>query len=259
MYDESKLNEAMNESEHVRPAAEQIPIIKLEGNKGVFTKRSVGEDGYEPVKEMGQTFSGVIVGIRMSLNFFGKKYQLNTPEYGKTTDPTILFRRQGKGGKGKKIDEGAAFSLKVRHEELREQRILYMLIGKELVKFQLKGAGLSHWFALLKELAKRKLHTYQVVVKLDPSAERNEEMGKDYFAPNFTIERELTDEAIEKTIAPQILKLKEQFDALSKFQTSRAKVAEPVDELPPDELPTVNVDEDEERPPLEEDGSDGDY
>jgi hypothetical protein len=257
MYDESKLNEAMNESEHVRPAAEQIPIIKLEGNKGVFTKRSVGEDGYEPQKEMGQTFSGVIVGIRMSLNFFGKKYQLNTPEYGKTTDNTILFRRQGKGDKGKKIDEGSAFSLKVRHEELREQRILYMLVGKELVKFQCKGAGLSHWFALLKELGKKKLHTYNVVVKLDPNAERNEEMGKDYFAPNFTIERELTPEAIEKTIAPQILKLKEQFDAISRFQTSRAKVAEVADEPARDEVPTIQV-EGEELPPIQDD-EDGDY
>ena len=76
---------------------------------------------------------------------------------------------------------------------------------------------------------------------------------------SFTIERELTPEAIEKTIQPQILKLKEQFDALAKFQTSRAKATQDaVDEMPGEEVPTIQVDE-EERPPLGEEEEEGDY
>jgi hypothetical protein len=243
-----KLAEMMNESEHVRPSATLVPMLMLEGNKGVFTRRDVGDEGYEKVKEIGQTFSGVIVGIRMSLSEFKPKSIKSTPEYGTVKDKTVLFERKGKDGKAEKIGEGTAESLKFKYPELREQRWLYMLVGSELVKFKVKGSGMKHWFALLKELSKKKLHTYQVEVKLDPAFEKNEEIGKEYYAPVFTIAKELSDEEIEKTIASHIEKLSGEFAAIAAYRAQREAEAEAA----PEEIPTIQLEDEgiEEENPL---------
>ncbi len=243
-----KLAADMNESEHVRPSVALVPLIKLEGNKGVFERRDVNEaGGYEKAREIGQTFSGVIVVIRMGLLAFEKKYSLNTPEYNSSNDKVLLFRREGKGAQGKKIDEGCPDELKERHIELRETRAIYMLVNGEVIKFQLKGSGFKHWFKLLKDLSKKKLHTFQVQVKLDPAAETNEDLNKDYYAPVFTIEKELEDAFIEKEVGPRIEVLKEQFKMMTTYRGSKATEKEPgagVDEPAPDDLPVIDVDDD---------------
>ena len=115
-----------------------------------------------------------------------------------------------------------------------------MLVGGEIVKFKLKGAGMTHWFKFLKELAKKKLHTFQVEVKLDPASERNEELGKDYYAPAFTIAKELTDDEIEARIQPHIEKLSEEFAAIAAYRTQRDAEA-----AAPEDVPAVQLDEDE--------------
>ena len=250
--DKDKLAAMMNEDEHVRPSATLVPMITLDGNDGVFKRRNVGDNGYEKPEDIGQTFSGQIVGIRMSLSQFEKKFNRSTPEYSKSTDKTVLFERKGKDAKPEKIAEGNSVGLKAKYPELREQRWLYMLVGGEIVKVKIKGSGMSHWFKFLKELGKKKLHTYQVEVKLDPAFQTNEELGKDYYAPSFTIAKQLTDDEIEKELAPHIEKLSSEFAAIAAYQADREKDAEATSV---EELPVINLDDEEveEENPLLED------
>jgi hypothetical protein len=193
---------------------------------------------------MGQTFSGVIVGVRMSLSEFDKKINRSTPEYSRTTDRVALFEKKGKDGKQEKVAEATSVGLKAKYPELREQRWLYMLVGGEIIKFKVKGAGMTHWFKLLKDLAKKKLHTFQVEVKLDPGFERNEELGKDYYAPVFSIAKELTDDEIEQAIQPHIEKLSQEFAAIAAYRTQ--KDAE--QETPVEGVPVIQLDEEVEEP-----------
>src|SRR5579884_717202 len=215
--DKEKLAGMMNEGEHMRPQATLVPIITLEGNKGVFMRRNVGDEGYEKPVELGQTFSGVIVGVRLALSEYKPKSIKSTPEYTHpNTDRVPLFERKGKDAKAEKIEDGMPVTLKAKHEGLRQQVWLFMLLTSgEIVKFKVKGSGLKHWYSFLKELAKRKLHTFEVKVKLDPAMETNEEIGKEYFTPVFTIEKQLDDEKIEKYVEPHIGKLSEEFAAIA--------------------------------------------
>jgi hypothetical protein len=248
--DKEKLAAMMNEDEHVRPSATVVPMVMLEGNKGVFTRREVGEDGYDKPVEIGQTFSGVIVGVRMSLSQFEKKFNRSTPEYSKTTDKTVLFEKQGKDGKNEKIAEGTPNALKAKYPELREQRWLYMLVGGKIVKLKVKGAGMTHWFKFLRQLSAKKLHTFQVEVKLDPGFETNEELGKEYYAPTFTIAKELSDEDIERLIQPHIEKFSSEFAAIAAFRAQReqAAVEETVEDIPVIQIDEEEVEADEEVP-----------
>ena len=118
--DKEKLADMMNESEHVRPSATLVPMLMLEGNEGYFTRRNVGDEGYDKPVNIGQTFSGVIVGVRMSLSQYEKKFNRSTPEYSKSTDKTVLFERKGKGAPAEKIAEGYPNGLKAKYPELRE-------------------------------------------------------------------------------------------------------------------------------------------
>src|SRR5580704_13379752 len=97
--DKDRLAGLMNEDEHVRPSATLVPMVMLEGNKGVFTRRNVGDEGYDKPEDIGQMLSGVIVGVRMSLSQFDKKLNRSTPEYSKSTDKTVLFEKKGKDAK----------------------------------------------------------------------------------------------------------------------------------------------------------------
>jgi hypothetical protein len=136
--------------------------------------------------------------------------------------------------------------LKAKYPELREQRWLYMLMGGEIVKFKVKGSGMTHWFKFLRDLSKRKLHTFQVEVKLDPASETNEELGKSYYAPAFTITKELTDEDIERLIQPHIEKLSGEFAAIAAYRAEKDQRAESVQE----DMPVVQLDEEVEDEPM---------
>lgn len=232
--DKAKLAEMMNEQEFVRPAATPLPIISLEGNKGVFMKKPVDGDKVE----LGQTFSGVIVGVRQVLSNYQPKSIKNTPEYSKpNTDRVPLFEKKGKTEKGMKIDENTPVALKAKYPELRTQVYLYMLVSDEMVKVKIKGAGMTHWFDFLKELSKKKLHTFQVKVKIDPAFEKNEELGNDYYATVLTIEKELTDEQIETMVAPKIGEFAEEFAKLAEYAATKKETVEPVVAEEADELP----------------------
>jgi hypothetical protein len=215
----------------------------------VFMRRAVGDEGYDKPVEMGQTFSGVIVGVRMELSYYKPGEPIiSSTEYSNTnTEKIALFQREKKGAQPKKLDDGTPVSLKGKYPKVRTQMSIYMLLNGDIVKFKVKGAGMSHWFKFLKDLAKKKQHLFAVRVKLDPALETNEEIGKEYYVPVFTIEKELTDDEIEKTIQPHIEKLAQEFEAIAKYREQQKAVTA-------DELPTVQLDESgmEDLPPLDE-------
>jgi hypothetical protein len=253
--DKDKWAAEMNEGEHVRPAAILLPIISLDGNTGIFKRKNVGENGYEKAEEIGQTFSGVIIAIRMQLSEFGKKVQRSSMEYDKSTDQVTIFERHGKGDKGKKTFSGYAMSAKNAYPELREQRWLYMIVQGALVKVQIKGGSMGYWFKFLQELSKKKLHTFQVVAKFDPNPEHNEELGKDYFAAVPQIMRELTDAELEEKIKPEFEALQARLQQQRQFQ-SRPRPVEHVDGPALDDVPIINLEDDE---PADEEPEPSDY
>lgn len=242
--DKEKLAETMGESEHMRPTNTIVPMITLEGNKGVYMRRELGEEGYEKPKEIGQTFSGIIVAVRMALSSYEPKSIKSTPEYSSSTDKVALFERKGKDAKSERIDEGYIMTLKGNHPELREQRWVYVLVNGRIEKLKIKGAGLGHWFKFLKDLQKKDLHTFDVLVKFDPAFEKNEDLGKEYYAPSLSIERELSEDEIEHQVGPVIEKLSQEFKSIAQYRAKKS--ADQEDDAPAlDDVPVINLDEEE--------------
>ena len=182
--DKDKLAEMMGEKNVIRPSQQQYPIVRLQGNKGVFMRLDVGKDGYEDAKEAGQMMEGEIIAVRRQLSEYTKTYTRSSNEFDQLADDVILWER-GKSGNGQEIFRGKPADARQEYQGLRSRYWLYMLSGGQLVKVMVKGKGLSNLFEYFHKLKDTDLHIFEVKTRIEPVHETNNS-GMEYFAMVFT-------------------------------------------------------------------------
>jgi hypothetical protein len=237
MVDKEQLAEMMGEKNIVRPAQQQYPIIRLQGNKGVFMRLDIGADGkYEKPKEIGQVVEGEIIAVRRQLSEFTKQYTRSSNEFDELTDEIIVWERAN-GTKAQQVFKGHYQDARKKFQGIRSRYQLYTIIGGELVKVVIKGSGLGNLFEYFHELKDARLHIIEVKTRIEPAQETGE-LGS-YYATTFTNAGAVSEEHLGEVA----VKLQAFHETLKEIRaTYQKKAAEPS----LDDLPIVDLDESQE-------------
>jgi len=198
--DKNKLAELMGEKTFMRPTQEKYPIINLNGETGIFVKSDLEEDGkYGEKQEVGNVVEGVIIAVRQQLSEWTKNYQRSSNEYDSGNDKVVVWETAK--GVRTKMAEGSIKELRENYQGLRSVYLLYALIGNEVIKIKVRGAGLSNLFPYFNELRDAGKHLFEVKTQLQPSQMTNESLKKNYWAPVFFNAGDVSEEEMEKVAA----------------------------------------------------------
>jgi hypothetical protein len=236
-----QLAEMMGEKNIVKPTQQQYPIIRMNGNKGVFLRLDVGKDGYEKPKEIGQIIEGSIIAVRRQLSEYNKNYTRSSNEFDELTDEIIIWERD-KGGSAE-VFRGKPAEARQKFQLLRSRYHLYMLVNGELVKVVIKGAGLGNLFEYFHELKDSDLHVFEVNTRIEPAQETGE-LGS-YYATAFTNAGPVSEEHLGEVA----IKLEAFHANLKELRASyQKKTAAPMVE----DVPVIDIDEANDLPDLQE-------
>lgn len=253
--DKEKLAKMMGEDKHIRPQPMRIPIVSLNGEKGVFKRLDVDAEGkYEAKnKDIGQLFEGVIIGIRLQLSEYTKQYKRSSNEYDSPMERVRVWEASTKkGSKMSQVVEGTPKEIREKKDYagMRAIRWLYMVTQKgEVIKFRVRGSGLTGFFEYLKELGNSKTHTFEVLTRIQPNQQHNESLDKDYYAPHFEVARVLKEAEIEK-IAPKMEAFHENLAALKATYAAAAPVEESEEPVPQDPIIDLGEEHKEDEVPV---------
>lgn len=231
-----QLAEMMGEKNIVRPAQQQYPIVRLNGNKGVFVRLDVGKDGYEKPKEIGQIVEGEIIAVRRQLSEYNKNFTRSSNEFDELTDEVIIWER-AKGVKAAQVFKGNYQDARKQFQQIRSRYHLYTLIHGELVKVVVKGAGLGNLFEYFHDLKDGNLHIFEVTTRIEPAQETGE-LGS-YYATAFTNAGAVSEERLGE-VAVKLQAFHENLKEL------RAQYQKKAGEPSVDDLPIIDMDESQE-------------
>lgn len=223
MVNKEDLAKAMGEENLRRPMALKLPAISLNGSKGTFVRRNPAEkkgDKWEK-KEIGQTFNGVIVRVRLSLSEYNPNYRRETNEYDNIKEKAMLWETNA--GVRSKIAEGTPEELRKAYPNLRARRILYLVVNDELVKLTVKGSGLGKLFKYFQEFGSNQ-HLFEFYTEFHPSKEENK-AGMGYWALQPLRGAKLTDAELE-SIAGHITNVSENLKRFKEFYGDKPEAIE---------------------------------
>jgi hypothetical protein len=221
--DKKRLADLMGEKQYMRARPLRVPIIRLCGKTGVFKRLDIGKDSYEKPTEIGKIVSGVVIGVRMQLTEYSKSVRRSSNEYDSPAERIIVWETVK--DTREKIAEGSSEELREKYQKLRSLRWLYMIVNDEMVKFQVKGFGLSYLFEYFRNLNELGKHLFEVVTEIQPAMEEGE-LGT-FWAPHFAVSKDLSEKELEK-VAPQLEALQSNISEL-KEQYASAKPSDGVD------------------------------
>lgn len=241
-YDEEKLAELMGESNIMQPKVPPVPIVRLNGDKGVFVRLDVSaEGGYEDGKEAGQMLRGVIIAVRQQLGEYTKNLRRQSNEYDSALEGIRVFEYP-KGAAKFTCAEGTPKQVREKLPGLRSRRWVYMFMQGKVIKLQVKGSGLKHWFDYLNDLQKSKTRLFKVITELQPAKEENDS-GKSYWALTFRNVGPVPDERMPE-IATALQEFHDALRAMKSRYASAAEIEEPLQPEPGhEEVPVVDLDE----------------
>lgn len=230
-----------------------VPIIKLQGKKGVIKKTVLESDGSSKITDIGDSIEGVMLKVRRSFSALTTeglevKERLFTNEHNSWRDKVILFQslRTQKGWKTQMIDEGTIKGLRENYPTLKMRQQIYFLLypDKEIVKLMVKGKGLSYLFDYWANFASNE-HIFQFVSKIGVVQEESP-LGP-YYA--FTFERgDKVEEGDAQLVADN---MKEVASNIAKIESYYAEYTPPDAEieesetLTKEEIPVIEEGEEE--------------
>lgn len=139
-----KLSE-MSGERFSKPPRITYPYLKFNGNTGLFTKLSRNQDGSLKAIAVKEPVKGVILRIRRRLQFKNKDTSLYSNEHDSPREELALFERK-KGTGTKTIGTGNNQAMREKYPDLKVQKILYMMVGKEVLRFPIKTTALKSLF-----------------------------------------------------------------------------------------------------------------
>lgn len=224
--DVDALASMMGEENFVRPRKVKYPIVRLNGTKGKFQRLDVEKEKYSEPKDVGQMFEGVIIGVRSQLGFIsvskakgaskGTTKILTSSEYDLPTDRIRVW--ESINGSTSVIGEGTPAEMREKIQSLRSKRILYMVVGDEIVQFQVKGSGLGYLFEYINEVQDKDMHLFEMFTRVEPVME-TAESGMQYYAAHFVQGKRIEGEMLGKVA----IKLEAFHDNLKKLRERYAK------------------------------------
>lgn len=248
--DKELLADLIGEKELKRPKALNFSLVRLHGTKGNFVKVGLADGGgYGASEDIGQAFKGVIVSVRRSLGSIKSdrktkkiSYTRYSNEYDGNNDLIRIWETIQ--GTTARIGEGSYKEIRDKFQDLRSRWWLYMLDeNREIIKFQVKGAGLGNLFDYFRELDEAGKHIFEVETLINPSEEEGE-LGK-YFATVFSIGEEVKGERLA-LVALKIQELSKNFKEIKeRYQSTRVepKLDEVNQGLSEKKLPEVDYDD----------------
>ena len=249
-FSDEELSEMSGEKNVQSAPKYSVPIIRLDGKKGGFTKIIITDKGKEEVG-LGESFKGLMLKFRRSYMAWTDETSMFTNEHNSGKDMVTLMEASEtkKGRQVKMIDTGLPNNLRQKYQNLKMVQQIYMLVEGEVVKLQVKGKGLSHLFDYQKEFMGSE-HSFQYVTEVSQSEEESK-LGS-YYAITF-IKGEKVEDMGE--IANKIKEVAGEIAAIDDYYKNYNPV-KPEDELPeegvqdsPQELPIIN----DEEIPIKED------
>lgn len=218
-YTKEQLAEMSGENEVKGAPKLDLPILKLNGTKGTFTLLKNGKKS-----DLGSNVAGIILKIRRAANFYSKTKRMFSTEANGFGDKLVLFETfEKKNGdvSYNKVDEGTYNELKERHPEIKYTQIIYFLLDGEIVKFQVKGGGLTNLFEYYKKFEKDEhLFEFETIVgteqKTDPIT---------YYATTFAKGGELGSEEMED-VAEKIAYLSETIKKIDEYRKAKPEAQE---------------------------------
>lgn len=240
MEDSKNIDELAKQSgeENVKtPPRYELPIIKLNGNEGVFILTPLEGDKVN----IGNTITGTILKVRRKFGAFTTTHRFYTNEHDSPRNKITLFGRENKEkARSILIDEGTIDELKAKHSDpkLKMTQVLYFLTEPEheIVKLNIGGKGLGSVFEFFRGLGKNE-HVFQFRVEVGCVKEKSP-AGKEYYAT--TIMREETWDDL--TLVGE--KIKEVSENLAKVENYYADVPEKKVEAAEEKM--IDLDESDE-------------
>jgi hypothetical protein len=183
-----ELRKLSGEDQVKQPPRLQLPLVRMHGRKGVFTKIALGTSSTTK-EELGEKISGVALKVRRTYGFYSKTRQLYTTENNTQKDYFVLFEQfTNKAGDttANKIDEGTGLELKVKHPELKVTQVIYFLLypTNEIVKLQVKGSSFKNLYAYFGDFGKDE-HIFEVVTECGKEDGLEDNQGMPYYPMTF--------------------------------------------------------------------------
>lgn len=182
-----KLSDMMGEGMVKKPKIMKFPIIKLHGNKGIFTRMDLDKEGnyLRDKQEIGKVFEGVIVGMRAKLVAKNPKAKLSmeTNEFDGNNEVVKLW--DYKDGKSLNIMTGTVKEIRDKYQTLKYQKMVYMVSGGEMIKLVVKGGSLGNLFDYMNSFPTGK-HAFEYKTIIKPE-EKTGDLGI-FYAMTFSKE-----------------------------------------------------------------------
>lgn len=191
-----ELRKLSGEDQVKQPPRLQLPLVRMHGRKGVFTKITLGT-GSTAKEELGERISGVALKVRRTYGFYSKTRQLYTTENNTQKDYFVLFEQfTNKAGDttANKVDEGIGTDLKARHPELKVTQVIYFLLmpnektatlkDGEVIKLQVKGSSFKNLYVYFGDFGKDE-HIFEVVTECGKEDGLEDNQGMPYYPMTF--------------------------------------------------------------------------
>jgi len=223
----------------------ELPQIRLNGQKGIFIKNYKDEQGIYLQEEIGNELNGVILKIRrscgaMTIDDNGDVEEIFfSNEHNDWRDKVLLFHKDltKKKIKTKLIDTGTYKELKSKYTNLKMRQIIYLLIGKDIFKLEVRGKGLSALFDYYDKFSGNE-HIFQFVTKI--GAVKKENKAVEYYAMTF----EKGEKSNLDEVAPRIKEVAESIKKIEDFYASQVPPEEFVpEEVVPEKTKEVDYDD----------------
>jgi len=218
--DINKMSEQSGENSLMGAPRYNLPIVRLQGQKGIFQRITKDSEGKTKTEDIGDKIQGTTLKFMRTLNQFTKEESFFTTEHSSFNDIITLFNVTKKVDGTKSvmmIDEGTAKEIKDKHQGLKMTQVIYFLMGKEIVKLQVKGSSLSNLFEFRQEIKKKKdKHFFQFVLEIDKTKKEGP-LGV-YYAMEFSVKEEIKD---LKPVAGKMEEVSDKLEEISNYYKNK--------------------------------------
>lgn len=171
-----ELAEMSGEKDFRRPVKYNVPIIRLNGQTGKFTRTTTNESGEWNTEELKgvKIIKGTMLKIRRSLRESKRDFMRFTNEHNSSRDKVIVFETdmtKEDDRRTSKIDEGMYDRIRPEYQDLKVHLHIYFLLDgeKDVTKLIVKGASLSSLFDYINELNSNE-YTFESQIEIEPEA-----------------------------------------------------------------------------------------
>jgi len=206
------------------PKRMNLPIIKLNGSKGLFFKNENVDGKYTQTELEASEIKGTVLKIRRVLTAHkkeqGKDTTLFSNEHNSWRDEVVLF--EASEGETRLLIKADVPAVREKFPELRVKQIFYFLPEgeKEVIKLAIRGKGLSAMYDFFNELDTDE-HLFEYVISVGVQ----EEEGKlgNYFFNTFEKIKPVDDIKLIQEKIKEVVKSIEQAEEFYKKKDEEMK------------------------------------